>query len=379
MDVWNHSLGRSETVVAGVSKAMCDMVKEMLLAYQKVEKFSSFDLQDPITTVTSKLGEDQVTLQDIALSILSRPIQSNWQRRSAVAEFTEILDLVSQLLKDAAAEDISFSQQFGNAFYDLSVLVFTVLPNEWNEQQQHEAEKFFHIERESAQGNYESKIRETGKDLLALYFGSTRPPLDWEHGLFSIIGMAAAICSETGRESSRLLATEAILRYRDLIVEARNKDERVQDDDWDWLQLAAVWVRHLLKDETLADALVDEVATGRPFSFGMFLSGKHGWGSYGYPNISILGSDFRLQYPRNIGHRLGDTVKQTVKHWEDLLMNSDQLSDTYERIEKIREPIRQKMMERLEKEKKDRALRKPKSKSEPSDTHSELSREENIE
>ena len=167
------------------------------------------------------------------------------------------------------------------------------------------------------------------------------PVMDWEHGVFSIIGIAAAIYSQTGRESAKLLATDAILCYRDVMAAAQEK-KRDRDDDWDWLQLAAVWVRHLLKDDDLADALVNEVATGRPFSFGMFLGGsKHGWGTYGYPNVSLLGADFHILFAKNVGHRLSEAVTQKVKHWQDLLMNPSQLSDTYERIEKIRDPIRQ--------------------------------------
>jgi hypothetical protein len=364
MDVWNYSLGRPETAMAGVSKAMCDTVKNMLLAFQVVEKLPSFDLKDPVTTVTSKLNEDQITLQDIALSILSRPIKDGWQRRSAVAEFEALLNLVSELSKEAAAKEMSFAENYGKAFYDFAVLVFTSLPNEWNEPE-HDAEKYFHIQREPVQEKFENKIAEAVKELIPLYHRATRPVLDWEHGLFSIIGMAAAIYSETGRESARVLATDAILCYRDVIAAAQEK-ERVHDDDWDYLQLAAVWVRHLLKDEKLADELVDDVAKGRPFSFGMFSGGgKHGWGSYGYPNVSLLGSDFNILYARNVGHRLSDAVKQNVKHWQDLLMNPDQLSDTYERIEKIREPIRQRLMERLEKERQKRPARKPDSKAEP--------------
>jgi hypothetical protein len=378
MDVWNYSLGRRETAMAGVSKAMCDAVKNMLLAFQAVEKLPSFDLKDPVTTVTSKLSEDQVTLQDIALSILSRPIKDDWQRRSAVAEFEALLDLVSELVKDAAAKEASFARQFGEAFYDFAVLVFTVLPNDWNEPE-HEAEKYFHIDREPVQVKFENKIGEIIKELIPLYHRAKMPVLDWEHGLFSIVGMAAAIYSETGRESAKLLATDAILCYRGLIDAARKKDQRVRDDDWDWLQLAAVWVRHLLKDVALADALVNEIAIGRPFSFGMFLgSGKHGWGSYGYPNISFLGSDFRILWARNVGHRLNETVRKTVKHWEDLLMNSDQLSDTYERIEKIREPIRKRLTEQYEKQKQTRAG-KPHVKAEPSGADAGPSSEKKVE
>jgi hypothetical protein len=368
MDVWNYSLGRPETAMAGVSRAMADTVKTMLVAFQTVEKSASFDLKDPVTTVTSKLGEEQVTLQDIALSILSRPVKDDWQRRAAERDFEELLNLVTELSKDAAGKEISFARQYGDAFYDFAVLVFTVLPNEWNEPE-HEAQKYFQIQREPVHEKFENKIAETVKELLPLHYRAKRPVLDWEHGLFSIIGMAAAIYSETGRESARLLATDAILCYRDLIAAAQEKG-RVRDDDWDWLQLASVWVRHLVKDAALADALVDEVATGRPFSFGVFLSGgKHGWGIYGYPNIS-LGSDFHVMWPRNVGHRLSETVRKTVKRWQDLLTNPEQLRDTYERIEKIREPIRKRLMKQYEREKQQQRPRKSALKAEPSVTDS---------
>lgn len=361
MDVWNYSLGRRETAMAGVSKAMCDTVKNMLVAFQAVEKNASFDLKDPVTIVTSKLSEEQVTLQDIALSILSRPVKEEWERRYAQTEFEQLLDMVSELVKQEAAKEISFARQYGDAFYDFAVLVFTVLPNDWNEPKS-EHEKYFHIERESVQEKFENKIAETVKELIPLYHRAAMPVLHWEHGLFSIIGMAAAIYCETGRESARLLAEDAILCYRNLIAAEREKRERVRDDDWDYLQLTAVWVRHLLKDDGLADALVNEIATGRPFRFGMFGGSKHGWGGYGYPNISLLGSDFRILYPRNVGHRLNDGVRQRVKHWDELLMDPDQLRDTYERIEKIREPIRKKLMKQLEEERKRRRPQKPDSK-----------------
>jgi hypothetical protein len=364
--------------MAGVSKAMCDTVKNMLLAFQVVEKLPSIDLQDPVTTVTSKLNEGQVTLQDIAMSMLSRPIKDDWQRRSAVAEFEGLLNLISDLSKEAAATEISFADNYARAFYDFAVLVFAGLPNEWNEPER-DAEKYFHIQREPVQEKFENKIAETVKEVIPLYHQSNWPVLDWEHELFSIIGMAAAMYSETGRESARVLAIDAIVLYRDVIVAGQEK--RVRDNDWDYLQLAAVWVRHLLKDAALADVLVNEVATGRPFSFGMFVSGSNpGWGGYGYPNVSFLRSDFHVLYPRNVEQRLSDTFKQNVKHWQDdLLMNPDQLQDTYERIEKIREPIRQGLMERREKETKERLPRRPGSKEEPSPPGAEPSPEKKAE
>jgi hypothetical protein len=367
MEVWTYSLGRHEAVMAGVSKAMCDTVRNMALAFQAVENLPSFDLRDPPTSLTSKFSEEQVTLQDIALSILTRPVKDRWQRSWASTDFEELSDLVGELLKDATAKDISFARQYGDAFYEFALLIFTALPNEWNEPEQ-PAEKYFNISRPTVQELVENKLSETIQDLIPLYYRSRTAVLDWNHKLFSIIGMAAAIYAETGRESARLLADKAILRYRDLIVDAVNKKERVPDEAWDYLQLVSVWVRHLLKDVPLADAIVDAVAKHRPFIFSpMFLSGgKQGWGAYGYPNIRFLNSDFFLPYPRNIGpclsETLKETVKETVKRWQGRLMNPDELRETYKRIHAIREPIRKKILERLERERQEGRHREPDSK-----------------
>src|SRR6266576_3195074 len=314
MEVWSYGLGRQEAAVGRVNKSMCDTIKKMALAFQAVEKLPTFDLRDPATTLTCKFSEEQITLQDIALSILTRPVKDQWQRRLAVADFEQLFDLVSDLLKDATAQEF-----------------------------------------------FENKLTDTVKHLIPLHYRSKMPVLDWEHKLFSIIGMAAAIYNETGRESARLLALEAISCYRDVLFDALQKNERVHDDSWDYLQLTSVWAGHLLKDVALADALVDAVANGRPFHLGMFsVSGKHGWGLYGYPNVSLLNSDFSIPYPRYIGHRLSETVTTTVKRWQEKLMNPDELRDTYERIEKIREPIRKRIHERYKEEKeKDKEKRRP--------------------
>src|SRR6266446_623815 len=179
------ALGRQEAVLAGVSKSMCETVKTMALAFQAVEKLPSFDLRDPATTLTSKLSEEQITLQDIALSILTRPVKDQWQRRLAVADFEELFDLVSDLLKDATAKEISFAQSYGDAFYEFALLIFTALPAAWNEPEQ-PAEKYFNINRPTAQELFESKLAETVKDLIPLHYRSKMPVLDWEHNLFSL-------------------------------------------------------------------------------------------------------------------------------------------------------------------------------------------------
>ncbi len=328
----------------------------MALAFQAVEKLPSFDLRDPATTLTSKLNEEQVTLQDIALSILTRPVKDRWQRSLAVRDFRELFDLVIDLLKDATAKDISFAQQYRDVFFEFALLIFTALPNEWNEPEQ-PAEKYFHVDRPTAHELFENKLAETIKALVPLHYRSKTPVMEWEHKLFSIVGMAAATYAETGRESARLLALEAIECYRDVLFEELEKDERVHDDSWDYLQLTSVWTRHLLKDVALADALLDAVAKGRPFHVGstFLTSSKHGLGSYGYPNVGLLQGDFHIPYPRNIGHRLSEAVKKIVsKRWQDKLMNPDELQDTYKRIQAIREPIRNEIMERYRKEKEKR-------------------------
>lgn len=348
-DVWDHCLSKNDGALAGITKTMCEAVKKMALAYQAVETLPSLTLNDPVTLLTSKLTEGGVTLQDIALSILTRPVKEQWQRDWAADGLSYLLNAVTELLKDTVKKEIAFAKQYGDAFYELALLILIGLPSQWNEVDQSASR---HIKQVTAQERFETDLGEIIKDLIPLYREAHSLVRDWEQEVFSIIGMAAAVYSQTGRETARLLAAEAISCYRNLLA-ADNAQEhkRVHDDDWDYLQLVSVWMRHLLKDDALADELVDSVAKGRPFHFSFLeLGGKHGWGVYGYPNVSFLDHDFHLPRPRNIAHRLGDSVRQTLIRWQERLMNPDQLMDTYDRIEKIREPIHQRVMERYRSE-----------------------------
>jgi hypothetical protein len=288
-----------------------------------------------------------VTLQDIALSILTRPVKERWQKQSAADDLSRLLKMVSELLKDAITKDFPFAKQYGNTFYELALLIFVGLPSQWNEVDQ-TGERPFYVEHVTPQQRFETELGAIMKDLIPPYHRASHVTGDWEQEMFSIIGMAAAVYADSGRETARLVAVEAISIYRDLIAaDNAQDDEPVYDDAWDYLQLVSVWARHLLKDSALADELVDTVANERPFHFSSFgLSGKNGWGAYGYPNVSLLNSDFCFPRPGNIEDRLGQPVWETLGRWQERLMNPNELRDTYERVQKIREPIHQRMMER---------------------------------
>jgi len=350
MNVWAYCLASYKPVLAGTGKQLCETAKDMALAFQAVEKSPSHDLRDPVMTLISKLAEEQITLQDIALFVLTRPVTERWERSSAVKEFRQLLDAAVELLKDALAKDSLFVQQYGDAFYDFAILIFVALPDQWN-QPEVAAERYFGVNPPDVRESFETELAATVKDLIPLCHRAHTMGLDWQQQLFSIIGIAAAIYADTGRESARSLALEAILQYRDLVYAEDESDRRVSDDDWDYLQLVSVWARHLLKETRLADDLVDAVAHRRPFSFGILeSSGKSGWGHYGYPSVHF-GADFGIPNPRNIRHRLSDSVQRKVRQWQDRLMNAKELSETSEMVEKIRTPIWERIIEKRKKEK----------------------------
>jgi hypothetical protein len=236
--------------------------------------------------------------------------------------------------------DLSFAGNYGAVLYELTLLVLVGLPSSWNIRQLRAG-----IRRDAptVQESFEAVVNTVFKELIPLYFKARRIGLDdWNHLLFSIIGMATTVYADTQRESAKELATELITTYRDLVV----ADDRNNEDALDYLQLASVWARHLLQDTALADSLVNIVANKRPFHAGFYISGKTGWGMYGYPHVSIARGDFFISYPRNIGPVLTKATHKTVNRWTEMLMNPDQLKDTYKTIEKIREPITRQIQQR---------------------------------
>src|SRR5262249_6065704 len=108
LDVWNFCLSRREAEIAQASKRICDAIKDMALNFQRVETQPSFDLGDPATTLTAKMSENRVTLQDIALSIVMEPITEQWQHQSRADDVQQIIETAGKLLKNAVAKDDYF-------------------------------------------------------------------------------------------------------------------------------------------------------------------------------------------------------------------------------------------------------------------------------
>jgi hypothetical protein len=358
MNIWGYCVTKREVRFSGVTKQMSKAVQEMTLAFQAVDRLGSANLEDPITSIVSKTKERHFTLQDIALFLLSGPITEDWQRREAVASLRQLLGTVCELTKDAATRDVAFANDYAEVLYEFAVMILCGIPESWNARGQDVRRG---IRPASVQELFDQEFGQILIELIPLYHRAEKMVYDWEQPLFGIIGMGAAVFAETGRESAKLLAVGAISAYRDLLAaDQADHDKTVHEDAWDYLQLASVWLRNLLQEPRLADEVVEMVANGRPFHFGMFaLSGKQGWGVYGYPNVSIVNSDFFLPNPRNVQASLNTPVWEAMKRWQDRLMNPNDLQDTYDRIERIRDPIRERLIAKRERARQGRQPARP--------------------
>jgi hypothetical protein len=349
MNVWGYCVTKREVRFSGVTKQMSKAVQEMALAFHGVEWLGSVNLEDPITSIVSKSKERQFTLQDIALFLLSGPITEDWERREAVASLRQLLGTVSELTKDAAKRDVAFANDYAEVLYEFAVMILCGIPDSWNARGQDVGRG---IRPASVHELFDQDLGQILIQVIPLYYRAEKMVYDWEQTLFGMIGIGAAVFAETGRESAKLFAVGAISAYRDLLAADQTDDDKiVRDDAWDYLQLASVWLRNLLQEPGLADGVVELVANSRPFHFGMFeLSGKQGWGMYGYPNVFIVNSDFFLPNPRNIQASLGRPVWDAMKRWQDRLMNRSDLQDTYDRIERIRGPVRERLTAQRERQ-----------------------------
>jgi hypothetical protein len=164
-------------LLAGIGKELCETAKDMVLAFQAIEKTHSHDLRDPVMMLTSKLSEEQVTVQDITLLVLTRPVTERWERSNAVEEFRQLFDSVVELLKDALSKDRLFAQQYGDAFYDFAFLIFVALPDQWN-QPEVAAEAYFNVERPDIQETSEETLAAKVRELIPLCHRSRTMRLD---------------------------------------------------------------------------------------------------------------------------------------------------------------------------------------------------------
>jgi hypothetical protein len=116
MNVWRYCVVKREVGVSAITKQLCKTVKEMLLAFQIVERLPSVNMEDPVTSVICKTSDHRFTLQDIALILVSSPVTEDWQRRDAVNSLRQLLSTLGELAKDSAARDVTFANDYAECF-----------------------------------------------------------------------------------------------------------------------------------------------------------------------------------------------------------------------------------------------------------------------
>jgi hypothetical protein len=124
---------------------------------------------------------------------------------------------------------------------------------------------------------------------------------EWEHPMVGLLGLAIATIASEGADRLRDHVLRCVRRFRDLVQEDEERDGRVADHIWDYLQLLGAWTTAFLATPDLGEEILNAVSRGRPFSFGLggiASGGRTRYGILGYPEIFY--HDFGLPNPRNV-------------------------------------------------------------------------------
>jgi hypothetical protein len=344
MNVWMFSVAQPNTVWAHISDSMTETVKEIALRHQKIQKLPSFDLLDSSSALTVKVAEDRYTIQDICFALMHRKFAEDWEKRHALDVIIDCIEMITELATNLTPKEWAIAKAYIEALYEISFLTFRELPATLTSLSKEEVE----LNRIAMERSRQQKLEDTLSDSVGKL-------LDWsdtgewaafstEQVLFSILGLAAASYKISGRDSLKSLASTNIKRYFEGILKDLKADARINDARWDYLQLCAAWCFGLLDEPDLGTKLVEHVANYRPFKFG-YVSGSSGrYGSLGYPQ-GELGMDFFVVVPRNIVSHLTNSDMEQFESLRALAMDDQILVDTYRKVEHIRGPIRDRLLE----------------------------------
>ncbi|MBV8549136.1 MAG: hypothetical protein JO126_06745 [Alphaproteobacteria bacterium] len=344
--VWLVDTSRPLEVRAkdGYHDAACKMLKKVIPVQLVLQKAFPLFFSSVATALTKKMSDRETVLQDIFYHALVRKHKEEWEKQLTLEDIGELISTVVSLSEFAIKNQCDGSDDFAEALYEFSYLVFRGLPEDFATLKSGEGGGVGR-RRISYQEHADTLIFDaTAKMIQNLLLSESYISGDWQHAIWGIIGHAVMAY----KRSSSAYLKNGILRLIEIFYAyLKNKivsGESVGDRDLDYLQLAGAWIQGILGEATQADEIGMFIAKYRPLSDSFFGGSSARFANMGYPEL--MHSDFYMPRFSGIGHELDDSDMQNMKEAEQTLMSEDVLIPFYETIRKTREPIEKKFFER---------------------------------
>ena len=257
----------------------------------------------------------------------------------------ELISTVVSLSEFAIKNKCDGADDFAEALYEFSYLVFRGLPEDFSTPEQDEGQGMGR-RRISYQEHADTLIFDATANMFQnLLQSESYISGNWQHAIWGIIGNAIMAYKRSGSAYLKAGILQLIEIFYAHLKNEIASGEGASDEDLDYLQLIGAWMHGILGETAQADEIGMFIAKYRPLSDSFFGGSSTRFGRMGYPEL--MHSDFYMPRFSGIGHELDDSDIQNMQDAEKTLMSEDILIPFYETIRETREPIEKEFYERV--------------------------------
>jgi len=340
--------------IENLNKQIADEIFKMVVNQFAITNPSSFGFLDGHIVLISKIDEEQLIIQDIFMITLFRKFDEDWEKREIISDLINIIKLLTKLIKAAVDRNIYYIDSYIEAFYEISYLILRGLPKQYENDNNLKKDDLEFTKLKSVKEYLEKELFDCWSQLLTkLFTTESHLGLHWKQSLFAVIGVGIIRYDKTKENTLKLQLIELINKYLELCLKENTKrDQGIQDDSWDYLQLIGAWAFAFLEDENLAKNIAKVVAEFRPF-YSSIIGLSSSEGRHGYPEVDMR-SGFFLPWLRNLQAQnyLKKEEWDTFRLWQKKLMDKEILKSFYIIYDEFRKPLRDDFYKKIKEKRK---------------------------
>jgi hypothetical protein len=296
--------------------------------YLTADPGGSITLNDPLNIMLTKTATEKYCIQEVFFVIANKDLTESYSYRVAISDMENTIIKLSEMASYAISLNVYTSSYYLDALFEILYIVNRGLPKTFNEYDTAETQERAKYRLAEESTSTEQRLIELIciklSELSTLFYQSERVSLDWQHSVFSSLGILILRFADNQEEFIKIKIIEVVNNYYLLIKNDIDKGNRTHSDSEKYLQLVAAWMQNFNVDNELTQNIEDLLASGRGNSR-RYGSSRERYGLYGYPTLHH--SDFFLYPLRNIRHPqiMSDEYRQNFGKLGDRLINDDVL------------------------------------------------------
>jgi len=271
--------------------------------YLAADKTGSMTLNDPLNIVLTKTATEKYCIQEVFFVIANKNLPNSYSYRVANSDMEKIVERLNEMATYAMNLNVYSSSYYLNALFEILYLVVRGLPEKFSEYDEIEGQERamyrFSEEAISTEQRLIELICDKLNELITIFYRSKRSSIDWQHSVFSSLGILIIRFADKKEEFIKVKVIEVVTNYYFLINNDIEGSNRTHYDSEKYLQLVAAWMKYFNVDKVLTQNIEDLLTSIKRDSRG-YGSLRDKYGLFGYPTLHH--NDFYLYPIENIRH-----------------------------------------------------------------------------